>query len=137
MIKIGVILTGIRPNHNGDQVDKGVHEAAPSRSAAEFELIDLQDHTGGWADKIAPASFDGFVMVIPDYNHSVSGVLKNALDYLTGAWNNKAVGVVSDGGVGGPRAAEQLWLICGALQVADVSHQVRLSLLTEFENHPC
>src|SRR4051794_6137554 len=44
-----------------------------------------------WAAKIA--SLDGFVMVTPEYNHSTSGVLKNAIDYLYAEWNNKAVGV--------------------------------------------
>jgi NAD(P)H-dependent FMN reductase len=43
--------------------------------------------------------------------------------------------LVSYGGVGGARAAEQLRLICGALQMAGVPQQVALSLLTEFENH--
>jgi NAD(P)H-dependent FMN reductase len=47
-------------------------------------------------------------------------VLKNALDHLYAEWNNKAVGFVSYGGVGGARAAEHLRLICGALQMADV-----------------
>ncbi len=85
-----------------------------------------------WADKIA--SFDGFVVVTPEYNHATTGVLKNALDHLYAEWNDKAVGFVSYGGVGGARAAEQLRLICGALQMADVSQQVTLSLQTEFED---
>ncbi len=89
-------------------------------------------HTRAWSDTIA--SFDGFVIVTPEYNHSTSGVLKNALDYLYGEWNNKAVGFVSCGGAGGARAAEHLRQICGALQMADVPHQVALSLQTEFEN---
>ncbi len=46
-------------------------------------------------------------MVSPEY-----GVLKNAIDYLYAEWNNKAVGFVSYGGVGGARAVEQLRLIC-------------------------
>ena len=90
------------------------------------------DHTKQWADKIA--SFDGFVIVTPEYNHSTSGVLKNAIDYLYAEWNNKAVGFVSYGAVGGARAAEHLRLISGELQMADVRQQVALSLLTEFEN---
>jgi NAD(P)H-dependent FMN reductase len=89
-------------------------------------------HTKQWAAKIA--EFDGFVMVTPEYNHSTSGVLKNAIDYLYAEWNNKAVGFVSYGGVGGARAAEHLRLIAGELQMADVRQQVALSLLTEFEN---
>jgi NAD(P)H-dependent FMN reductase len=117
-----------------------------------FELVDLRDyplphldeplppslgqctndHTKAWAQKIA--SFDGFVIVPPEYNHSTSGVLKNAFAFLYAEWNNKAVGFVSYGGVGGTRAAEHLRLIAGELQMADVRQQVALSLVTEFED---
>jgi NAD(P)H-dependent FMN reductase len=152
MNRIGIILGSTRPNRNGEQVAKWVYEIASQRTDAEFELVDLRDyplphldeplppsmgqyqneHTKQWADKIA--SFDGFVFVTPEYNHSTSGVLKNAIDYLYAEWNNKAVGFVSYGGVGGARAAEHLRLIAGELQMADVRQQVALSLLTEFEN---
>jgi len=47
---------------------------------------------------------------------------------------NKAVGFVSYGAVGGTRAVEHLRLVAGALGMADVSTQVALSLITEFEN---
>jgi hypothetical protein len=42
------------------------------------------EHTRQWADKIA--SFDGFVIVTPEYNHSTSGVLKPS-DYSAAALN--------------------------------------------------
>jgi NAD(P)H-dependent FMN reductase len=152
MTRIGIILGSTRPGRNGEQVAKWVYDVASRRSDAEFELVDLRDyplphldeplppsmgqyqyeHTKAWADKIA--SFDGFIMVTPEYNHSTSGVLKNAIDYLYAEWNNKAVGFVSYGGVGGARAAEHLRLVAGELQMADVRQQVALSLLTEFEN---
>ena len=152
MTRIGIILGSTRPNRNGEQVAKWVYDIASRRSDAEFELVDLRDyplphldeplppsmgqyqneHTKQWADKIA--SFDGFVIVTPEYNHGTSGVLKNAIDYLYAEWNNKAVGFVSYGAVGGARAAEHLRLIAGELQMADVRQQVALSLLTEFEN---
>jgi NAD(P)H-dependent FMN reductase len=60
--------------------------------------------------------------------------LKNAIDYLYAQWNNKAMGVVSYGMVGGARAAEHLRLIAGELQMADVRTNVTLSMLTDFEN---
>jgi NAD(P)H-dependent FMN reductase len=152
MTRIGIILGSTRPNRNGEQVAKWVYEIASRRSDAEFELVDLRDyplphldeplppsmgqyqndHTKQWADKIA--SFDGFVIVTPEYNHGTSGVLKNAIDYLYAEWNNKAVGFVSYGAVGGARAAEHLRLVAGELQMADVRQQVALSLLTDFEN---
>lgn len=152
MTKIGIILGSTRPGRNGEQVAKWIYDIAVRREDAEFELIDLIDyplphldeaippsmgqyqneHTKQWAAKIA--SYDGFVIVTPEYNHSTSGVLKNALDYLYAEWNNKAVGFVSYGSVGGARAVEHLRLVAGELQMADVRQQVALSLVTEFEN---
>jgi NAD(P)H-dependent FMN reductase len=153
MTRIGIILGSTRPNRVGEQVAKWVLQSASKRNDAEFELVDLRDyplphldeplppslgqyeneHTKQWANKIA--SFDGFVIVTPEYNHSTSGVLKNAIDYLYAEWNNKAVGFVSYGAAGGARAAEHLRLVAAELQMADVRQQVVLSLLTEFENY--
>jgi NAD(P)H-dependent FMN reductase len=152
MPRIGIILGSTRPGRSGEQVAQWVLDAASARNDAEYELVDLldyplphldepippslgqyqNDHTKQWAEKIA--SLDGFVMVTPEYNHSTSGVLKNAIDYLFAEWANKAVGFVSYGGVGGARATEHLRLIAGELQMADVRQQVALSLMTEFEN---
>jgi NAD(P)H-dependent FMN reductase len=150
--RIGIILGSTRPNRNGEQVAKWVLEVDSRRRDAHFELVDLRDyplphldeplppslsqyqkeHTKEWAAKIA--SFDGFVIVTPEYNHGTSGVLKNAIDYLYAEWNNKAVGFVSYGNAGGARAVEHLRLVSGELQMADVRQQVVLSLMTEFEN---
>jgi NAD(P)H-dependent FMN reductase len=152
MPQIGIILGTTRPNRNGEQVARWVLDIATQRSDAEFELIDLRDyplphldepqrpslgqyandHTKARAQKIA--TFDGFVMVTPEYNHGTSGVLKNAIDYLYAEWQNKAVGFVSYGSVGGARAAEHLRLVAGSLQMADVRQQVALSMITEFED---
>jgi NAD(P)H-dependent FMN reductase len=153
VIRIGIILGSTRPNRNGEQVAAWVLDHAKQRSDATYELVDLKDfplphldepippsmgqyqndHTKKWAEKIA--SFDGFVIVTPEYNHSTSGVLKNAIDYLFAEWNNKAVGFVSYGSVGGARAVEHLRLVAGELKMADVRQQVTLALSTEFENY--
>ncbi|MEV4511792.1 NAD(P)H-dependent oxidoreductase [Dactylosporangium sp. NPDC049525] len=153
MTKIGIILGSTRPGRNGEAVAKWVYDIASRRSDAEFELVDLLDydlphldeaipasqgmyaneHTKQWAAKIA--ELDGFVFVTPEYNHSTSGALKNAIDFVYGEWNNKAAGFVSYGAAGGTRAVEHLRLIMGELQVADVRAQVALSLFTDFENY--
>ena len=91
-----------------------------------------QPHTQAWAATIA--AFDAFVFVTPEYNHSMSGALKNAIDFLFREWNDKAAGFVSYGSVGGARAVEQLRLVMGELKVADVRAQCALSLFTDFEN---
>src|ERR1700733_7304173 len=152
MIRIGIILGSTRPGRRGEQVAKWVLEVGSKRADADFELIDLVDyplphldepmppslgqyqnqHTKDWAATIS--RFDGFVFVTPEYNHSTSGVLKNAIDYLFAEWNNKAMGVVSYGVIGGARAAEHLRLIAGELKMASVRTNVALSLITDFVN---
>jgi NAD(P)H-dependent FMN reductase len=152
MTRIGIILGSTRPGRNGEAVAKWVYEVASDRIDAEFELIDLKDfnlphldevmppslgqyslpHTLEWASKIA--QFDGYAFVTPEYNHSTSGALKNAIDFLYAEWNNKAAGFVSYGSAGGTRAVEHLRLVMAELQVADVRAQVALSLFTDFEN---
>jgi NAD(P)H-dependent FMN reductase len=73
------------------------------------------------------------VFVTPEYNHSTSGVLKNAIDFLFREWNDKAAGFVGYGSVGGTRAVEHLRLIMGEIKIADVRAQVALSLYDDFE----
>jgi NAD(P)H-dependent FMN reductase len=153
MLKIAIIIGSTRPGRNGEAVARWVFEIAKKRNDAEFELVDIADfnlplldepvppsmgqytkpHTQVWSAKIN--SFDGYVFVTPEYNRATSGALKNAIDYLFKEWNNKAAGIVSYGGAGGTRAAENLRLIMGELLVADVRAQVMLSLITDFENY--
>ena len=38
------------------------------------------EHTKRWAAKIA--ELDGYVFVTPEYNHSTTGALKNAIDFV-------------------------------------------------------
>ncbi|MGW4092875.1 NADPH-dependent FMN reductase [Nocardia sp. NPDC004750] len=153
MTRIGIILGSTRPNRNGSQVAQWVLDVASQRGDAEFELIDLRDHplphldeavppmfgpsvnthTRAWAERIAP--FDGFVVVTPEYNGGVPGVLKNAFDHLFAEWTDKAVGFVSYGVNGGARAVVQLRTVCSTLGMADVGYQVAISVLTDFENH--
>ena len=152
MIKIAIVIGSTRPGRKAEAVARWVYEIAAKRPEAEFELVDIksfdlplldepippsmgkysQPHTKTWAAKIA--SFDAFVFVTPEYNHGTSGALKNAIDFLYREWNNKAAGFVSYGSTGGVRAVEQLRLVMGELQVADVRAQVALSIYTDFEN---
>ena len=152
MIKVAIILGSTRPGRNGEAVARWVHEHASKREDAEYELVDIadfdlplldeaippsqgkyqKDHTKRWADKID--GFDAFVFVTPEYNHSTSGALKNAIDFLYAEWNNKAAGFVAYGSAGGTRAVEHLRGIMAELQIADVRSQVALSLFEDFEN---
>ena len=151
-MKIAVITGSTRPKRNNEAVARWVYELARKRTDAEFEFVDIKDydlplldepvpaslgsysqpHTKAWAATIA--AFDAYVFVTPEYNHSTSAALKNAIDYLFREWNNKAAGFVSYGAVGGARAVEHLRGILANVQVATVHAQVMLSLFTDFEN---
>lgn len=153
MLKVGIILGSTRPNRNGEAVAKWVLDQVQGRNDAGYELVDIKDfdlplldepippsmgkysqpHTKRWAEKIA--SLDAFVFVTPEYNHSTSGALKNAIDFLYREWNNKAAGFVSYGSAGGARAVEHLRLIMAEVQIADVRAQVMFSLATDFKNY--
>ena len=153
-IRIGIIIGSTRPGRNGAQVAEWVRATAAAHAPhVEFELIDLIDHPLPHFDEpVSPArqssqheqalawsatidGFDGFVFVTPEYNHSISGVLKNAIDYLYAEWNDKAAGFVGYGSAGGARAVEHLRLVMAEVQVATVRNQVALSLFTDFENY--
>lgn len=150
--KIAIILGSTRPGRNGKAVADWVLEQAAARTAAEYELVDLLDHPLPHLDEAVPpsmgqyegehtkkwaatiAAYDGFVFVSPEYNHSTSGVLKNAIDYVYAEWNNKAAAFVSYGSLGGARAVEHLRAIAAELQLAGVRQQLNFSLATDFEN---
>ena len=121
-------------------VFKTARQVAPETT---FELVDLAefdipfmteayppqnnpDRTleGGakqWVETIGKA--DGYIIVTPEYNHSVPAYLKNALDTLDFQLKQKPVAVVSHGAVAGARANEHLRLIInsnlGAVPIPD------------------
>ena len=150
-LKIGIIVGSTRPGRNGQKVAQWVWQKAQDRPGAQYDLIDLADfdlpvldepvpasmhdythhHTKVWSAKIA--AYDGFIFVTPEYNHSTSGALKNAIDYLYTEWNNKAAAFVSYGSAGGVRAVEHLRAVASELQLAHVRQSLSFSLYSDFD----
>ena len=151
--KVAIVVGSTRPGRKAEAVARWVHDVAVRREDATFEVVDVADyalphldeplpplagqysqpHTHEWAAKIG--SFDAYVFVTPEYNHSTSGALKNAIDFLFAEWNDKAAGFVSYGVDGGIRAVEHLRLVMGELKVADVRSAVALSVFDDFQDH--
>ncbi len=145
-LNIGIIIGSTREGRVSPQVAAWVKELADKRGDANYTIIDIADYklpllgepgtdasgAVAWSEIITKQ--DGFIFIVQEYNHSITGALKNALDYLRAEWNNKAAGIVSYGSVGGARAAEHLRGILGELLVADVRVHPALSLFTDFEN---
>lgn len=120
-------------------------ESVKDNQSAGLELLDLRDYpmplysdsnevknragkhpnqtVEQWLEKVSAAR--GFVIITPEYNHSYSSVLKNAIDYGYKQWNGKPVGFVAYGGyAGGSRAAEHLRQVAAELQMYDIRDQV-------------
>ena len=134
MTKLLVIVGSTRPNRAADLVVPWLTTKTAEHEAFDAEIVDLRDwplpifgeHMGtigdfndptysepvvkAWNSKIKAA--DAFIIVTPEYNHSVPGGLKNAIDsvWLSFGFRNKPVAFVSySGGIaGGVRAIEHL-----------------------------
>jgi NAD(P)H-dependent FMN reductase len=150
--RIAVVTGSTRPGRNNLQVAEWLVARASQRGDAVYELVDIDsfnlplldeafpaaygnyagEHTKAWAAKIA--EFDGFVFVTPEYNHSTSPALANALSFLNAEWANKAAGIVGYGSAMGARAVEHLRGVLSELQVAHVQKTGMFSLFTDFKD---
>ena len=153
-MKIGIILGSIREGRKGKSVADWVMGIANERTDAEYELIDLaqfdlpllndtvvpgtrkgkydNQNVQRWGDALAAC--DGFVLVSPEYNQSVPGGFKNAIDHLGPELHSKAAAIVSYGAEGGVRAVEHWRLILANFNMYVVRNQISLNLFTEFDD---
>lgn len=58
-----------------------------------------------WSELVADA--EGVVFVAPEYNHSLTAVQKNAIDWLYKEWNNKPVAFIGYGWYAGAHSLAQ------------------------------
>ena len=143
-LKIAVIVGSVRPTRQGDKPAKWIAELARKTGDFDVEVVDLKDYPLPLFD--APASdlwmptpneiaakwqaklseFDGYIFVTAEYNHSISGALKNAIDWAYKPFVKKAVAFVGYGTVGGARAVEHLRNVMVELQAVSVRHAIHI-----------
>ncbi|MGO1948171.1 MAG: NADPH-dependent FMN reductase [Mycobacteriaceae bacterium] len=149
MTSIGIIAGSTRPGALNPQVVAWVKaqldEAGVDNTVVNFGDYDLpvldepipggahqyaNDHTKAWGAALEP--FDGYIVVTPEYNHSVPGPLKNAIDFVGSEFANKPIAFASYGADKGVRAIEA-WRVTfanfGAVTVRDTAS---FSLFTDF-----
>ena len=142
--KIAIIIGTTRAVRFGEKPAKWIYGIASQRSDMQVELVDLRDYPMPFFDEVASnawvpskneialrwqkkvAEFDGYIFITAEYNHGISAVLKNALDYAYNEWNKKPAAYIGYGSVGGARAVEQLRLINAELQMASVRRSVHI-----------
>ena len=124
--RIALIIGSTRPARFADTPAQWMLKQAQGRDDMEVELVDLRDHplpffaeatSNKWAPSEDPAAvrwqrtigrYDGYIFVVAEYNHSITGVLKNALDQAYVEWNRKPFTAIGYGGTGAARALEHL-----------------------------
>ena len=157
MSKLQIIIGSTRPTRAADLVVPWVTSRSISHGAFEVEVIDLRDwplplfgeHLGTigdfrdptysdpivkrWNQKVKEA--DAYLVVTPEYNHSVPGVLKNAIDnvFVSFALRNKPVAMVgySGGLAAGVRAIEHLAQIVIEAEAVPLRNSVLIPNVTE------
>jgi NAD(P)H-dependent FMN reductase len=133
--RLAMIIGSTRPNRFADKPAEWLLDHATHRDDFTLESLDLRDfdlplfaelatnlHVPSqdpkvlaWQDAIRP--FEGFIFVVAEYNHSVTGALKNALDQAYKEWVRKPFSALGYGSTGGARAIEHLRGIAVELQM--------------------
>ena len=142
--RIAVIVGSTRPTRFADKPAQWILKQAQARDDFEVELVDLRDHplpffdemaSNAWMPSQIPEAvrwqktvgrFDGYIFVVPEYNHSIPGVLKNALDQAYKEWNRKPFTAIGYGGTGAARAVEHLRAIGVELQMVSTHAAVHI-----------
>lgn len=142
--KIAVIIGSTRKTRFADKPAAWLMEQVAKRDDMAFELVDLRDYELPFFDEMAsnfwmPSSdpkavawqnkvgeYDGYIVLTPEYNHSIPAVLKNALDQAFKEWNHKPMAAVGYGGVGAARAIEHLRGIAVELHMVPTRFAVHL-----------
>jgi NAD(P)H-dependent FMN reductase len=153
MQKILVILGTTRPTRLGTKVADWFMEATKQHPEMEYEFVDLvdtdlpllnepelastgkytYDYTKRWSEKVKSA--DSFILITPEYNHSYSAALKNALDYLYHEWAKKPVAFVGYGGHYGLRSVEHLRHVVIQLQMVPLNEQVEINHFVQIDEN--
>jgi NAD(P)H-dependent FMN reductase len=156
MLDLKIIIGSTRPGRAADRVVPWISAAAREHGAFDVDILDLRDfslpvfgETFGtlgdpahptfsapevrrWNDAILAG--DAYLFVTPEYNHSVPGVLKNAIDsvFATFAFRNKPAASVADsGGIGGGiRAIEHLAHIAIEAELVPLRNSVVIPYVT-------
>jgi NAD(P)H-dependent FMN reductase len=142
--RLGIVLTTTRPNRFGDTPARWIFELAKAHGAFDCELVDLRDYPLPLFDEKGSQAYfplenevakrfsakmrelDGYLFVTAEYNHSVTGAIKNALDFLYSEVHKKPATFVGYGAVGGARAVEHLRHVLAEMQVATLKHTVHI-----------
>jgi NAD(P)H-dependent FMN reductase len=152
--KIAIIISSTRKVRFADIPTKWIEAQARARGDMDVEVVDLRDYPMPFFDEMASnawvptqdpvaqkwqkklAEFDGYIFVVAEYNRSITGVLKNALDQAYTQWNRKPFGAIAYGSMGGTSALAHLRVIGVELQMVPARNTVHIGGGDLMKVHP-
>jgi len=158
LLALKIVIGSTREGRAADLVTPWVVARAREQGSFEVDLLDLRDwplpmfaETMQTIGNLADPAYsdpivrewnrrikqgDAFLFITPEYNHSVPGVLKNAIDnvFVSLAFRNKPAGCVgySSGTVAGARAIEHLAHIAIAAEMVPLRNTVLVPRVQAF-----
>jgi NAD(P)H-dependent FMN reductase len=144
--RIGIILSTTRETRFADRPAKWVLDIAKARGDADYGIVDLRDFPLPFFDAVGSprfvpltdeaqlrfarkiGEFDGYIFVTAEYNHTVPGVLSNALSYIFNEMERKPAAFVGYGTVGGSRAVEHLRMLLVELSMVPTRFAVHINM---------
>lgn len=152
--RLALIIGSTRQQRFADKPADWLVEQAAAREDCTLDRLDLRDFdlplfdapasylyapasdpkVLAWQDAIRP--YDGYIFLVAEYNHSVTGALKNALDQAYVEWVRKPFSAFGYGSSGGARAVEHLRGIGVELQMVPSKFAAHISGSDMFKVHP-
>jgi NAD(P)H-dependent FMN reductase len=151
--KIAIIVSSTRPTRFADVPTAWIKAQAEARGDIDVEVVDLRDFplpffdevaSNAWAPSQNPVAqkwqkkvgeFDGYIFVVAEYNRSITGALKNALDQAYVEWARKPFGAIGYGSMGAANALGHLQNIGVELQMVPTRNNVRIGGSDFFKVH--
>lgn len=128
MKKVLIVLSSVRENRIADKILEYVKTEFKNYPELEYEVADFKvnplplidsphnpsseefaptnENVNKWTKQVEEA--DNVLILVAEYNHSFTPVIKNAIDWLYRPWNEKPVAFIGYGWAGGSRAIKHL-----------------------------
>lgn len=153
MTKSILVLTGsARPNSAGDKLLPIIEAAAQVHAGVSVDVARVADlnlpfynaptppsmeghvitdeNAKAWSERVSKA--DAVIWLMPEYNHAMTAIQKNAIDWLFQEWQNKPLGIIAYGFYSGKYALEVAKNVMDVVS-PDLRKTVGLGLMNDLE----
>lgn len=153
MAKTLLVTGSVRPNSVNQKVVELVKNSVEAHEGNEVRVADLGELNLPFFDAQMPPSAEGYeiqneavrawsdlvkgadsvVLVSPEYNHSLSAIQKNAIDWLFDEWVDKPIAFVAYGWYAGANSLAQLEEIGSVIKWRAIDETAGLKFMEDID----